>query len=55
MLIDEYTIDENTSGDVKSGSSLDQTKAMKIWLGLDDVVVVDRGDLAPALRRRARG
>jgi len=23
---------------------------MASWLGLDDVVIVDRGDLAPALR-----
>ena len=33
----------------------DELQTMAAWLGLDDVVVVDRGDLAPALRRRARG
>jgi uncharacterized protein YcaQ len=28
-----------------------ELRLMATWLGLDDVVVVDRGDLAPALRR----
>jgi hypothetical protein len=28
----------------------DEVCTMATWLGLDDVVIVDRGDLAPALR-----
>jgi uncharacterized protein len=31
-----------------------ELRLMAGWLGLDDVVVVDRGDLAPALRRAVR-
>jgi hypothetical protein len=30
-----------------------ELRLMATWLGLDDVVVVDRGDLAPILRRQA--
>lgn len=31
----------------------DELRSMTVWLGLDDVEIVDRGDLAPLLRRLA--
>ena len=47
--------DRGTDEDEVAERLGDELQTMAAWLGLDDVVVVDRGDLAPALRRRARG
>jgi uncharacterized protein YcaQ len=53
LLVQSAFAEEQVDRDEVADALAGELRAMATWLGLDDVTLVDRGDLAPALRAAA--